>query len=68
MLPVLRPVGGEEEVNAIRETIESGWWGKGPKVAQFEKEFAIHLVQVQKVMLLFGHSKQLKQCLVVMVA
>ena len=40
MLPVLRPVGGEEEVNAIRESIESGWWGKGPKVAQFEKEFA----------------------------
>ena len=39
-LPVLRPVGGEEEVNAIRESIESGWWGKGPKVAQFEKEFA----------------------------
>ena len=40
MLPVLRPVGGDEEVNAIRESIESGWWGKGPKVAQFEKEFA----------------------------
>ena len=40
ILPVLRPVGGEEEINAIREVIESGWWGKGPKVAQFEKEFA----------------------------
>ena len=24
VLPVLRPVGGEEEVNAIRECIESG--------------------------------------------
>ena len=40
VLPVLRPVGGEEEVNAIRECIESGWWGKGPKVEQFEEEFA----------------------------
>jgi perosamine synthetase len=40
MLPVLGPKGGEEEVQAIREVIESGWWGKGPKVAQFEEEFA----------------------------
>ena len=40
MLPVLRPVGGEEEINAVAESIRSGWWGKGPKVAQFEKEFA----------------------------
>jgi len=40
MLPVLRPVGGEEEINCLRESIESGWWGKGPKVAEFEKKFA----------------------------
>ena len=40
MLPVLGPKGGEEEVSALREVIESGWWGKGPKVAQFEEEFA----------------------------
>lgn len=40
MIPVLRPVGGEEEINSIRESIESGWWGKGPKVAEFEKKFA----------------------------
>lgn len=40
MLPVLRPVGGEEELNSIKECIESGWWGKGPKVAEFEKKFA----------------------------
>ena len=40
MLPVLRPLGGEEEVQAIREVIESGWWGKGPKVAEFEEKFA----------------------------
>ncbi len=40
MLPVLRPKGGKEELDALKEVIESGWWGKGPKVAQFEKEFA----------------------------
>lgn len=40
MLPVLRPQGGQEEIKALTEVIESGWWGKGPKVAQFEKEFA----------------------------
>jgi perosamine synthetase len=37
ILPVLSPKGGDEEVEAIREVIESGWWGKGPKVAQFEE-------------------------------
>ena len=40
MLSVLRPLGGEEEVEAIRESIESGWWTRGPKVEQFEKEYA----------------------------
>lgn len=40
VLPVLRPTGGEEEIQALRECIESGWWGKGPKVRQFEQEFA----------------------------
>ncbi len=28
MLPVLGPKGGEEEVDALRDVIESGWWGK----------------------------------------
>ena len=40
MLPVLRPYGGKEEIEALTEVIESGWWGKGPKVAEFEKKFA----------------------------
>lgn len=39
-LPVLGPKGGEEEVEALREVIESGWWGAGPKVREFEEEFA----------------------------
>ena len=40
MLPVLRPYGGKEELEALKEVIDSGWWGNGPKVSQFEKEFA----------------------------
>ena len=40
ILPVLGPSGGEEEVQALREVIESGWWGKGPKVEEFEEKFA----------------------------
>jgi len=40
MLNVLGPQGGEEEVKALREVIESGWWGKGPKVDEFEEKFA----------------------------
>ena len=34
VLPVLRPVGGDEEIESIAESIRSGWWGKGPKVSQ----------------------------------
>ena len=40
VLPVLRPLGGEEEIASLRESIESVWRGKGPKVAEFEKKFA----------------------------
>ena len=40
ILPVLSPLGGIEESNALRKTFESGWWGKGPKVAEFERSFA----------------------------
>jgi len=40
MLPVLKPHGDEADVQAVTDVIRSGWWGKGPKVAQFEKEFA----------------------------
>ena len=44
VLPVLRPVGGDEEIESIAESIRSGWWGKGPKVSQFEKELLRWLV------------------------
>ena len=43
VLPVLRPLGGEEEIASLRESIESGWWGKGPKVAEFDTVSYTHL-------------------------
>ena len=39
-LKVLGPCGDESDVQAIREVILSGWWGKGPKVQEFEEKFA----------------------------
>ena len=40
VLTVLKPHGGQEEIDAVAEVIRSGWWGKGPKVDEFEKAFA----------------------------
>jgi perosamine synthetase len=39
-LKVLGPYGDEDDVQALREVILSGWWGKGPKVDEFESAFA----------------------------
>lgn len=40
MLPVLGPKAGKEEIMALTEVLDSGWWGKGAKVAEFEEKFA----------------------------
>ncbi len=39
MIPVFKPAVGDEEWAAIRECIETGWIGLGPKTAEFEKAF-----------------------------
>ena len=36
---VLRPYGDDQEILAVKEVIESGWWGKGPKVTEFEQDY-----------------------------
>ena len=40
MIPIARPILGEEEVTAVREVIASGMLAQGPKVEAFEKAFA----------------------------
>lgn len=37
---VMKPWMGAEEILALSEVIESGWVAQGPRVAQFEREFA----------------------------
>jgi dTDP-4-amino-4,6-dideoxygalactose transaminase len=37
---VMKPWLGEEEIAAVTEVLESGWVAQGPRVAQFEREFA----------------------------
>ena len=40
IIPVQRPFSDEQEIAAITETLNSGWWGKGSKVEEFENRFA----------------------------
>ncbi len=39
-VPFLRPWLGDEEADAVREVIKSGWICLGPKVAEFERRIA----------------------------
>ncbi|MBM4019036.1 MAG: DegT/DnrJ/EryC1/StrS family aminotransferase [Planctomycetes bacterium] len=40
MIPIAKPLFGEEEQQAAARVIASGWVTQGPEVAAFEKEFA----------------------------
>lgn len=41
-IPFARPWFGEEEVDAVAETIRSGWVMQGPRVREFEETFAAY--------------------------
>ena len=40
MIPLFKPSLGEEELDSIRKTFESGWVGLGPRTKEFEDTFA----------------------------
>ena len=39
-IPLCKPSFGEEEYRALRQTLESGWIGRGPQTLEFEEQFA----------------------------
>jgi dTDP-4-amino-4,6-dideoxygalactose transaminase len=43
MIPIIKPVMDEREVEAARRVILSGWITQGPEVAAFETEFAAYV-------------------------
>jgi dTDP-4-amino-4,6-dideoxygalactose transaminase len=43
MIPIALPMLGEEEANAARDAVLSGWVSQGPQVAEFEREFAAYV-------------------------
>ena len=39
MIPVFRPSFDDQELEALRELLRSGWASRGPKTAAFERAF-----------------------------
>ena len=42
-ISLFKPFFGNEECQALVETLESGWWGRGPKSIEFEGAFAEYM-------------------------
>src|SRR5689334_11553482 len=42
-IPFHRPEIGDEEIDAVVQTLRSGWLTTGPQTAQFEREFAAYV-------------------------
>ena len=43
MIPIAKPLIGDEEINAVVEVLKSGMLASGKEVEAFEKEFAEYL-------------------------
>lgn len=39
-IPVFQPSCTKEEIDSVVKVLKSGWWGLGPKTAEFEGQFA----------------------------
>jgi dTDP-4-amino-4,6-dideoxygalactose transaminase len=53
-IPVMRPWLGEEEAAAAAAAVASGWIAQGPRVAEFEREFAAYVG--------IGHAVAVSSC------
>ena len=42
-VPVFRPSLLTDSIDNLRDTLQSGWWGTGPKVDRFEEAFADYI-------------------------
>jgi len=42
MIPLFRPSCSDLEIRYVTEALRSGWWGLGPKTAEFERRFAAY--------------------------
>src|SRR6266478_3294791 len=42
-IPIARPYVGQEEEQAVIQSLRSGWLSQGQRVAQFEQEFAAYV-------------------------
>ena len=43
MIPITKPMIGEEEIEAAALALRSGWVSQGPRVAEFERAFAAYV-------------------------
>lgn len=56
MIPVFRPSVTSAEIEAVKEVLESGWWGLGPRTREFEEAFAQYVGAKHAVALNSGTS------------
>ncbi len=43
MIPVFRPYTDGKEIEYLKDVINSGWWGLGPKTKEFEEKFSHYI-------------------------
>lgn len=43
MIPVYKPYTDGKEIKYLKDVIDSGWWGLGPKTLEFEKKFSDYI-------------------------